>query len=267
MQHYFFILGAPDPEMREIEDILSTRGLGYGFASKKGKRVNSSQAYRASGVIGTLPKDVQNVFIECDVKDITPSVRIDHHNPGDPGFDKGPADYWDGSSLGQLCQLLEITPTPEQLIIAAADHCLTHAYAGMCPGVDTEDLAYWRLSNRARVQGRALSDVQKRIQSAISFLLSAPKFKIKEIEVADVGLLEGLTEIGEASARLNMPYVYAEIDKEGRLKKGIKGAPAEVIQHWLDSCNFTRTYGCPARGYAGAYGPMVKNVEFAKHSI
>ena len=123
--------------------------------------------------------------------------------------------------------------------------------------VDPDDLAYWRLSSRAAVQNRKLSELQARINEAEQYLLDAPRQFIGGVAVADLGYREGLEEVSEASARLGIPFVYIENDREGRFKKGIKGAPKHVIEQWLSACDLPHKYGCPVRGYAGAYSQEV----------
>src|SRR5690606_15369025 len=95
-----------------------------------------------------------------------PVTRIDHHNPGDPGYEMPPERYLEGASLGQTLGLLEVEPTPTQRLLAAADHCLTAAYQERCPGVDPRELLFLRASWRARVTGRTFGDVTEGILAA-----------------------------------------------------------------------------------------------------
>lgn len=255
--NFFFILGAPDPEMREIEELLQEKGLSYAYAANGNRRVHSANAYDAPTYMGRRPAGSRVVFVECSIRGLEPDFVIDHHKEGDPGFSLGPEQYWEGSSLGQFCNLMQIEPNERLRVIAAADHCLTAAYQGLCPNVDPDDLAYWRLSSRAAVQNRKLSELQARINEAEQYLLDAPRQFIDGVAVADLGYREGLEEVSEASARLGIPFVYIENDREGRFKKGIKGAPKHVIEQWLSSCELPHKYGCPERGYAGAYSHEV----------
>lgn len=249
-----YVLGAQDPEMSAIEDMLVEQNMKYAYASVGKKRVSSGQAYDAEDTLPPLPANEPVCFIECSIKGIQPAAVIDHHNPGDPGYDKPPAQYWDGSSIGQYCTMNGIPPTPELRLIAAADHCLTAAYRGLCPGVDPEDLAFFRLTSRAQSQGRKLSDVMNNIRKAELLLELAPKEKLFDEEVFDIGNCEEL-EIAEAAARSGLAYIYESRDREGNLKRGIKGASEPTVRSWMEQMAQQRlkVYGCPARGYAGAY--------------
>jgi hypothetical protein len=106
-------------------------------------------------------------------------VIIDHHNPGDPGYGRSPAEFLPASSIGQVIAILGddriainrhtlSAESPQDLYLvpagaladdsdpawclgtgfvptdivltAAADHCLDAARRGECPGVDPDDL-------------------------------------------------------------------------------------------------------------------------------
>lgn len=105
-----FILGADDPEMRQIADILTSAGMAFGYAAVGAARCHPGNAYKADGVIspeGKLLKTyVDRVFVECEVAGVKPVMIIDHHRPGDPGFDLPPSKYWQASSIGQVISFL-----------------------------------------------------------------------------------------------------------------------------------------------------------------
>lgn len=57
-----------------------------------------------------------------------------------------------------------IVKTPDDLVLAAAaDHCLSHAYRGRCPGVNPEQLMAWRAASRAAFQKRTVEAVRKSV--------------------------------------------------------------------------------------------------------
>jgi hypothetical protein len=164
-----FVLGAQDLEMREIERVLDSAARACVHAARGLRRATSRTAYEADGVVRVgsdliprsallLPK-APVVFVECRLPGREPVVRVDHHNPGDPGYDAGPARYLEGSSLGQVLALLESEPTQTQRLLAAGDHCLTAAYQGACQGADPNELLELRAAWQARMSGRTLSDV------------------------------------------------------------------------------------------------------------
>ena len=112
-----------------------------------------SRAYQATGITGE-PLDLSRPLrlVECQVEGQDAAFRADHHRPGDPGFDAPPAEYWRGSSLGQVATHLGVEPTPALRLVAAADHCLAAAYRGACPDVDPDALMRWRAETRAQFQ-------------------------------------------------------------------------------------------------------------------
>lgn len=259
--NYVFILGASDPEMQEIERVVAEAGLPFVYATirsnvaKGPHRVRAAQAVRATGISGVLPKDAMRVTVECRVEGLREDVRIDHHAPGDPGYSCGPADYLQGSSLGQVLTLLGLTPTEEQRIIAASDHCPTQAYRGECPGVEVDALTAWRRASRAKRRGISEEAMEEAILAARDMLLHPEE----TVEFCGQAIpwtrpnSRASSEVSEASARFGIPFMYWETDPEGRTKMGIVGATAPVISAWMQDCGLNNVYGNPYRGYAGGY--------------
>lgn len=245
-----FVLGAPDPEMEEIARVLDGLGLPYVFAMHRGRRVTPEVAYAADGLSEIVAVGAKLCFVECGVKGLAYQDLLDHHRPGDPGFGKAPECYMEGSSLGQLLSKLGLAPTEEQRIIAAADHCLTAAYRGECPGVSPEDLGRWRSANRAQRQKIDASELERRIEEARLQLERAERLNVGGMDVAWVS--HSNNELAEASARFGIPVIYAR-KIPGGTKVGILGAPAKIIQEWMDTCGLEQVYGDPERGYAGGY--------------
>lgn len=164
-----FLLGAQDPEMREIECLVTAAGLKCLHAAAHGVRCSAGNAYAADGAVlvgrgglarlALLPPKAPLMTVECALAGHPPVARVDHHQPGDPGYEKPPEDDLESSSLGQVLALLESDADETQRLPAAADHCLTAAYQGRCPGVDPDELLFLRASWRAKVSGRSLGDV------------------------------------------------------------------------------------------------------------
>lgn len=121
-----WILGASDPEMERIEQVLSRAGerLVYGMDETR-KRVAPSSAYRVSSVSDpdllrrTLEGASSIYLVECDVAEAPedPALsrlgeggrnvyRIDHHRPGDPGYGRPPAEFLAASAIGQVISVL-----------------------------------------------------------------------------------------------------------------------------------------------------------------
>lgn len=270
-----FILGSPDPEMQHIEEILRQKGLKFYYAwrTKPFSRATSSTAYRDVDSIYDetskyLISDVndprllnkQIVMIECHVPFINREncIIIDHHSEGDPGYDKTPSEYWEGSSIGQFCNLLEIEPTSKLRLIAAADHCLTAAYAGECEGVLPEDLFQWRVEYRSSFKGITETQLISDIKTAVSEILNAKTLNIQGVEVADFTYHLPPVEVSEGCIIANKPVIIMGFDKAtGRYKFNILGGTPEFVQTWMTTMaiklGLEDIYGVPMRGYAGGY--------------
>src|SRR6266511_1112226 len=97
---YLFILGASDPEMAAIENLLRDCGQMQIQAVVDGQRVHP-------GFAETMTSGATLVFVECGADPLPEgSIRVDHHRPGDPGYGRPPAEYWEASSIGQIFQLI-----------------------------------------------------------------------------------------------------------------------------------------------------------------
>lgn len=246
-----FVLGAPDPEMEEIERVVRENGHEVAYASLRGWRVRAETAYQADNIRGFVPTGMPVVFVECRVMGLKCEHIVDHHRPGDPGYGREPHEYMQAASLGQVLALLGLEPTPEQRIIAAADHCPTQAYRGECPGVSPAELAHWRTSTRAARRGITFEEMEKAIEEAREILNTAERIEFCGNRIAWVQDREG--EISEASARYGIPFMYAQKTLDGRTKMGIMGAEPPVIASWMEECGLGNVYGDPHRGYAGGY--------------
>lgn len=258
-----FVLGAQDPEMREIERLLTLAGRRFLHAARDGIRCSAASAYAANGVVlagrdnvarpALLPPKAPAVMVECDLPGHPPVGRVDHHNPGDPGYEKSPADYLAGSSLGQVLQLLEMEPSETQRLLAAADHCLTAAYRGECPGVDPGELLFLRASWQAKVSGRSLGDVIEGILAAAAKVERHYDSEFGESVFLDP--TEVPRDLPEGAAYAGKPVRYRALLPAGEIKEMLKGAaPAGIERFMQGHAEAGRSvYGNPFRGYAGAY--------------
>lgn len=286
-----FILGASDPEMTRIERHLAGRWR-YAYAMRDGHRVHPGNAYRADSYREVLsdacqarPEPAGVIFVECRLEDMgraPPHVVVDHHHEGDPGFGLPPERYLEGSSLGQVLALLELRPTHEDRLIAAADHCPGGAYQGLCPGVDPADLAAFRTRERASwllsrpahaperrallgdVSVRGLERVYARTRSIV---ITAPQIYLGGHPVRDLRAYGTLPELPEVLARLGICALYRFVPPAGsrdrRVKVGVIGGGDGTvsgrgpIEAFLTEAparfNLRDLYGDPARGYAGGY--------------
>ena len=260
-----FVLGAQDPEMREIAHVLRKANLSYLHAAKERMRVTSRTAYAADGAMrlarglrrreALLPPHEPVALVECTVPVLGagPILRIDHHHPGDPGYPMPPERYLEGASIGQTLRLLELEATPTQRLLAAADHCLTAAYQGECPGVDPKELLFLRASWRARVTGRGLSDVLDGIVHAAKLVMR--HYDCEYAESVFLDPTENPPDLAEGAAYAGRAVRYREWFPTGELKEMLKGASPEHIERFMarHRDEGREVYGNPHRGYAGAY--------------
>lgn len=255
MKNYFFVLGASDPEMDCIQGILKEKAIPYIHAKVRGKRVLPVNAYKATDEGIHPAKDEITVNVECAVPGYKFDITCDHHNPGDPGFDKTPEQFWEGSSLGQVCNLLNIEPTKEMLLVAAGDHCPFYAYSGRCPGVDPGELMDHRLAIKSKHQNRPVYEIVSDVVKAIGLIQE----KLNNGEVIP-HFEETVNELPEASLRVGKAVSYTLIDhKTGRAKVGILNGVPPVIDKWMKEIapkmGLIDIYGNANRGYAGGYRP------------
>jgi len=260
-----FVLGAQDPEMREIERVVGDAGFVRVHAAHDGRRCTPMTAYAANGVVDlgldgiarprVLPPKAPAVFVECNLHDWQPAARVDHHHPGDPGFTAEPKDYLLGSSLGQVLRLLEREATETQRLLAASDHCLSAAYQGECPGVDPNELLFLRASWQAKITGRTLSDVMEGILDAAKRVRRHRDSEFAESRFLDPTQIP--RDLPEGSAYAGIPVRYRSMLPDGTLKEMFKGGTPEAVEAFMAEHRDAgrSVYGNPHRGYAGAYFP------------
>lgn len=253
---YLFVLGAGDPEMSAIEKICKNKNHTTLHATAQGRRVHPGNAYKADPITIENRAKYIVIWVECRSASLQSNdIIIDHHALGDPGFGYLAENYWLGSSLGQTCQLLGVAPTEKLNIIAAADHCLGHAYQGLCPGVEPRQLRTWRAESRAAFQGISVLKIMEEIESGIKTIAEMPTTIINGHTFIDSRGFY-IKEFSEASAILGKAAMYDLRDKKsGRLKVGVLNGTHQEIAAWMDwSKSFLNDcYGDPHRGYAGGY--------------
>lgn len=254
-----FILGALDPEMHTIEQLLAQHKRHFTHAKLRGRRVISGNAYVADGLSGEIDWAQPVVWVECSV----PALRreqhwvADHHKPGDPGYSLPAERYWQGSSLGQVCAFLGIAQTKALSIIAASDHCLNHAYQGHCPGVEPFEVRQSRIASRAQFQRISPTQMRNKVNAAIEVIKGLPTINIAGHSFKDA-MDRFVPELPEASAMLNMPIIYTRREPRlGLTKVGVLNGTAPALSAWMkwagEQSYLMQLYGDPDRGYAGAY--------------
>lgn len=263
MLKFIWILGAPDHEMEAIETLLKEHGQEIGHATIGEKRVRPHEAYKAdSTTLGYVPEWFKLKLVECMLPNMPAGVtRIDHHNPGDAGYGKSPKEYFFASSIGQtICHLaglgIDVPVTKGLQLIAAADHCLAHAYAGDCPGIDPLELYEFRVKEQSRFLRRPIEQIRANIENARE-LLKEKAIKTPRGLLADFGDTQLPKGISEASAIENIAFMATGLPfQDGRRKESIMSAPKEMVEWWMMEAKargLEDIYGDPARGFAGGY--------------
>jgi hypothetical protein len=147
---------------------------------------------------------------------------------------------------------VHVAPAEWVRLVAAADHCLAHAYAGRCPGVDPDRLLNWRVASRAEFQKISVEELKGRVEAARQALKAAPR--IFDGRVAD--FREGtVPELPEAAAREGIPFV-AVLDERGQKKAVLQAAPPDIVDAFMQGKiipGLSRIYGDPERGFAGGF--------------
>jgi hypothetical protein len=149
-------------------------------------------------------------------------------------------------------ETVHVAPAEWVRLVAAADHCLAHAYAGRCPGVDPDRLLDWRLTSRAEFQKISVEELKARVEAARQALKAAPR--IFDGRVAD--FREGtVPELPEAAAREGIPFV-AVLDERGQKKVVLQAASPDIVRAFMSGeivPGLSRVYGDPERGFAGGF--------------
>lgn len=265
--HGLFVLGAKDPEMDRIEEILKQQSQRYIHAKIGGRRVHAGNAYHADNA-HEIPFCAEVIFVECEIPGIRFKTRIDHHRPGDPGYEKDARHYWEGSSLGQLHIHLGITErSPADCALAAMDHCFNQAMQGYCPGANPGVVLARNLFAIADSFGITLDEVNGAVNRLAGTIREAPVLMIGGYPVR---LLPENLGVGYTLEQL-AAYIAAALEDEAILIRcrNEENGPEKVVlrgnvdtalvryfmQTWAPAEGIIEIYGCPERGYAGGFLP------------
>jgi len=265
-----FLLGANDPEMRRIEEILRENGHEVQYAQKDGKKCHPGNAYQCDEVgfsLGNL------VLVECCPPSLDPKVvdgdivRIDHHRPGDPGYGLPASEFWQASSLGQIYQFLGLdNPSQDDLILAAMDHAPAAAIRGECPGISAQWVLERKISEIAQGTKCEAQEVREKVSLYSSMIESAPEIEIggqalKDLRSEYLGEGYSVELLSAQVAALAGGYAVLLRHRDAADKPekwSISGhATPECIQEfkdvWAPAQGLVGVYGVPSRGYAGGY--------------
>ncbi len=198
-------------------------------------------------------------------------IRIDHHRPGDPGYNLPPSNYWQASSLGQLAHFLGRNMemgSQDNLILAAMDHCPAAAIRGECPGVSAEDVLERKVAEIAGGTRESPETVLARIDLFRQRLATAPMIGIAldspslaDLRAWDTGAGYTLDYLAAQTAALAEGWgvlLLTHDQGDPRQKWTIAGhcTPHQIesfMKVWGPEHGLTGIYGVPSRGYAGGY--------------
>ncbi len=264
------VLGGMDPEMIAITKACRGLGIRTLQAAVDGLPVHPGNAYKANGFVdGGIHTDDYVISVECEVVDLRVDFAADHHRPGDRGYGRPPAEYWSASSIGQVFQHLADGGIPamglvnafgaERYLVAASDHCPSHAFLGRCPGIDVTALKAMRARNSAAFCNMSVEEWTAIVDSSIAILRALPVATAGggeyRVSVVDVPLLNHAQLI----AGIAVQYVMSGNARDPRTKVGLLGGEPPMISAWmaekLSTGELVDVYGDPQRGYAGGYIP------------
>lgn len=252
-----FVLGGGDTEMNEIAKLLATTSYSVVYAKVNGTRVNRSEAYDA-----TYPKpEPFDIWVECAPAGYTKLEMyslgidlVDHHQPGDFGYYMPPRQYWEASSIGQICNRLGIPRTQRLSYIAAADHCLLPAYHNQCPGVNREDFLAFRMDFMKKFSEEPL----KYLKNLHGKALLLPTLDIVGAKVYDISGLHGRERkwLSDMSCCYGMKTMSVN-QKANRYKMFVSNLSVDEIEKFCEDYapslgTVINVYGDPKRQFAAA---------------
>jgi hypothetical protein len=266
------ILGASDPEMDRIEHMLKENRIEYRYATKCGVRVTPSNAYLADNT--GIPLGYYVAFVECSVVGYEPDKRIDHHRPGDYGYEMGPDRYLEASSLGQMCALLHMPFLEHDKILAAMDHCFNAAMKGECPGASISAVLDRKVKEisktteiRPEIIRKMINEWRGEISCRAAWYRMSGEYGYFEFEgIVVIWLTDKDLGVGYSAEYLTaqvggvqsgLPILLKVRDTpDGLLRVHLCGnASPELVRHFMETERegdfLEKIYGSPDRGYAG----------------
>jgi len=268
------VFGGQDVEEAAARAVARAASCAIGTATIGGTKVHAGNAYQADGFTldeGEAEKITEVVIFECSpaaAGELPMVARCDHHNEGDPGWGLGADQFWLASSLGQLCQFLEVAITPELAMVAAGDHCPAGAYAGRCPDIDPELFAEFRIAGKVAFYAANPRMAAKADAAMVGASIKAAKVQLLAAPLTDAGVRDLRTagfidELPEAALCSGEAYMAAIPDTDrdraptGNTKIVLGGhTTPETVKRFMEWGNSLpnrvgAAYGNPLRGYAG----------------
>lgn len=267
------IFGGQDYEEQAAREVARQAGCVLATATVGGEPVHTGNAYRADGFKvdeGDLATVERIAIFECSsavAGDLKVVARCDHHNPGDHGYGLGADQYWEASSLGQLCSLFGAERTHELELVAAGDHCPADAYAGRCEGIDPVEFLNFRIAGKVAFYATNPHTADKADAEKIRAAITVAKQKLADAELVDgvrdlreAGMIDELPEaalsIGEVYMA-SLPDTDRDRNPTGNTKYILGGhTTPETVTRFMEWGNLLPNrvgdaYGNPTRGFAG----------------
>lgn len=268
MNDLFFFLGAKDPEMDRIEEILSEHNFAFKYATINENRVHPGNAYEFYATKDEFNKNT--VFVECFPSQLKGQEsnyqRIDHHRSCDDGFYMPPERFWDASSIGQLYKLISMNDDNlyNDMILAAMDHCLPEALSGKLIGISVSDVLKRRIFEISKTSKISIEDVSLKIDTYKNIIAMSPIKNIGGVELHDLSKLHlgygynlELLAAQTAASLIGVSVLLRHGDSPIREKMTLSGVNSVdnviIVKEHLENENFKYIYAVPARGYCGGY--------------
>jgi len=291
-----FLLGAKDPEMDMIESILIEHQLNYTYAEADNRRCHPGNSYRAENILDDYDKVI---YIESGtIKNYENTVSLDHHHEGDFGYDKKYHLFLEASSIGQLIKYLidnelynvesvdywmtyciygfmyltdngwfyrksknEFIPISKKIVlVAAADHSLSEAYKGICPGVEKFDLIEERYLEIASAFNNDIELVKNTMLKYMS-IFSIHSQEILDLRYLDLGTGYSVDYLclRELAISNDQPVLVKTKDSEDSSERVMFlslsfDQATDILKNksFLDF-KLDRIFGVPVRGYVGGF--------------
>ena len=252
------VLGARDPEMDAIGRLALNSRLNVIWAAKGGKPVAYDQMYVADYPVPALGQ----LWVECSPPEGKAGLDfVDHHNPGDPGFERPPSEFWEASSFGQVWKRLhpDMTPPEALRVVAATDHCPHAAYSGECRDIDAGSVVAFAAEQIALSGDRTVKDVLRdvyrwihKFRTLSTKKVSGTEFYYHDQPLTDAGqwlilreaaLWHGISVISQVPTGHDIWVKVAGHTTPKFIRAFMAG---QVVTEPM-----TRIYGDAHRGYAG----------------
>lgn len=280
------IFGGTDHEEQTARKVCESVGVVTATATVNGVKCHAGNAYQADGHVFDgewhekgvgMPLESFEEVVAFECKASHHTLRCDHHRPGDYGYGMGPEKFWEASSIGQLCDVLGVEPTPDLLMVAAGDHCPAAAYKGLCPRIEVDAFKAFRLKQMEvitecpgyDIDGNLgatglhsnLQEIEKAIDFATALLSVAPASQFEGVK--DLRQYGNVDQLPEAALIAGLAYLsqIPDTDREGnptgkvKVNLGGDNSPETVasVMEWLNTLpsGDAPAYGVPSRGFAG----------------